>query len=231
MCHFLQYSLPCLGRSYVSFLQCLYLCFSIFHMGPYFRLAAVASILLAAYLTNVYILNSRSLKLMAVYRTVIAAPLVSWEETSKSKRLVSLSLSLRTLTSLHHKRSRRSLNTSYVPVKSCFLYIMEGRMQRTTLTNVWDNYTSYDADDVALVTQTSQDRIGRIQRLLEHWEGPVSLTIYVDLQKLPIFMQKVSQCPSLLTRQNIDLHLVANEGVCCVIDSISLSVITMVLTL
>ena len=95
----------------------------------------------------------------------------------------------------------------------CDQYILEGNMPRTVLPNVWGDLSTYDSDDVALITQTSHNRVERIQMFLDHWRGPISIAVNVDILDLALFFQKLNYCPSLFTRTNVDLHLVVQEGV------------------
>ena len=95
--------------------------------------------------------------------------------------------------------------------KPCDIYLFEGKTERAILTNVWEDMTSYDIDDVAIVTQVDQDRLARLQPLLDHWKGTLSVAIYVDLSDTGVFIQNLVKCPSLFWRHNIDLHIVARN--------------------
>lgn len=80
---------------------------------------------------------------------------------------------------------------------------------RTHLYYMDYSYTNIDNFDITLVLQLSIDRLQFLERLVEHWEGPLSAAIYLsdcDLTKLENFIQDWSD--TLSTRRNIGYHLV-----------------------
>ena len=143
----------------------------------------------------------------------------SWDEEVagiKRNKLKVLHETIDKLTALHkvHLEMKNSSgNLGKDSQRNCGSFYREANMPRTMLRNIWREYTSYDSDDVAVVTQTSQNRIGRIERLLNHWNGPVSVAICVDLEKKDEFFHNMEACPNIFTRQDVDLHLVVKEGV------------------
>ena len=74
-------------------------------------------------------------------------------------------------------------------------------------------YTSSDANDVTMVAQFSLDRLPILESILQHWKGPVSMTMYVTdteaLQLRPYF----KNVKEFQKRNNIAIHLVYKHGI------------------
>lgn len=73
------------------------------------------------------------------------------------------------------------------------------------------------ADDVALVTQFSMDRLVFFEAVLKYWAGPISAAVYCSDLELSQLLQHISLSKSFSSRSNIALHAVFKEGVsyCC----------------
>ena len=95
----------------------------------------------------------------------------------------------------------------------CWKYEKEARQERAIEAGIWRPLTDYNVSDVAIVTQLSPDKMSALERILGQWPGPVSVTVYVDLSKTPEALWEISRSALLLSRTNIDLHLVARRGV------------------
>lgn len=80
---------------------------------------------------------------------------------------------------------------------------------RTHLYYMDYSYNNIDDFDVTLVLQLSMDRLQFLERLVNHWEGPLSAAIYLsdcDVTKLESFTRDWSD--TLSSRKNIGYHLV-----------------------
>lgn len=67
--------------------------------------------------------------------------------------------------------------------------------------------------DVTLVAQLSMDRLQMIESLAKHWEGPISLALYMSDTEAQQFLSFVLSCETLASRNNIGYHVVYKEGV------------------
>lgn len=95
----------------------------------------------------------------------------------------------------------------------CASYRLDGKLKRLSIPNVWGDHTWYKEDDITLVTQLSADRLHILDLLLDYWPGPVSAAVYVELKDLSSLPKVIVQHLSLLTRDNVDLHIVLKAGV------------------
>ncbi|XP_063366135.1 xylosyl- and glucuronyltransferase LARGE2s-like [Cydia amplana] len=80
---------------------------------------------------------------------------------------------------------------------------------RTHLYYMDYSYTNADNFDVTLVLQLSMDRLQFLERLVKHWEGPLSAAIYLsdcEVGVLESFIKDFSD--TLSVRKNIGYHLV-----------------------
>ncbi|XP_047539098.1 xylosyl- and glucuronyltransferase LARGE2s-like [Vanessa atalanta] len=80
---------------------------------------------------------------------------------------------------------------------------------RTHLYYMDYNYINVDSFDVTLVLQLSMDRLQFLERLVKHWDGPLSAAIYLsdcEVTKLESFIRDWSS--TLSSRNNIGYHLV-----------------------
>ncbi|XP_063384625.1 xylosyl- and glucuronyltransferase LARGE2s-like isoform X2 [Cydia fagiglandana] len=80
---------------------------------------------------------------------------------------------------------------------------------RTHLYYMDYSYTNVDNFDVTLVLQLSMDRLQFLERLVKHWEGPLSAAIYLsdcEVGVLESFIKDFSD--TLSVRKNIGYHLV-----------------------
>eukprot|EP01135_Chromosphaera_perkinsii_P003929 Nk52_evm30s262 gene=Nk52_evmTU30s262 len=73
---------------------------------------------------------------------------------------------------------------------------------------------STEADnDVTLVTQMSAERFDVLPKLLYHWEGPISIAVYIMDSQVPDLMRHLDNIQrTLKQRKNIGLHLVYKQG-------------------
>lgn len=71
---------------------------------------------------------------------------------------------------------------------------------------------SSDGFDVTLVTQLSMDRLQMVELLCQHWEGPISLTLYLSDAEAQQFLLYALSSQLLSSRKNIGFHIVYKEG-------------------
>jgi len=76
----------------------------------------------------------------------------------------------------------------------------------------YDN-SSVSPTDVTLITQLSLDRLLMLERLCNHWPGPISVTLYMTDEEAYEFRRHVMRTPVLRFRRNIAYHIVYKEGV------------------
>ena len=79
-------------------------------------------------------------------------------------------------------------------------------------------YIDYDYDpdpegnDVTLVAQLSMDRLQMVESLCKHWDGPISLALYMSDSEVQQFYGYVMESETLRDRRNIGYHVVYREG-------------------
>ncbi|KAK6637777.1 Xylosyl- and glucuronyltransferase large2 [Polyplax serrata] len=76
----------------------------------------------------------------------------------------------------------------------------------------YDYEPSSDGADVTLVAQLSMDRLQMVENLLKHWEGPISLTLYMSDAEAQQFLNYALSSEILSSRKNIGYHIVYKEG-------------------
>ena len=95
----------------------------------------------------------------------------------------------------------------------CDVYDEDAKHRRFFIPSVWTEYLTVDPDGITLVTQLSFDRLHLIDLLIKHWLGPLSITIYVNIEQLQVFGRTLVTYPNLFERDNIDLHIAIESGV------------------
>uniref|UniRef100_A0A8D8SAD0 Glycosyltransferase-like protein LARGE2 n=1 Tax=Cacopsylla melanoneura TaxID=428564 RepID=A0A8D8SAD0_9HEMI len=76
----------------------------------------------------------------------------------------------------------------------------------------YDYESSSDGSDVTLVAQLSMDRLQMVELLFKHWEGPISLTLYMSDAEAQQFLSYAGNSEALRSRYNIGYHVVYKEG-------------------
>lgn len=71
---------------------------------------------------------------------------------------------------------------------------------------------SPDGNDVTLVAQLSMDRLQMVEALLEQWNGPVSLAMYMSDSEVQQFLGYAQASKTLSERKNIGYHIVYRDG-------------------
>uniref|UniRef100_A0A8C5WGS3 Xylosyl- and glucuronyltransferase LARGE2s n=1 Tax=Leptobrachium leishanense TaxID=445787 RepID=A0A8C5WGS3_9ANUR len=72
--------------------------------------------------------------------------------------------------------------------------------------------SSADPSDVTLVAQLSMDRLQMLELICRHWEGPMSLALYLSDAEAQQFLRYAQASEILQSRSNIGYHVVYKEG-------------------
>ncbi|XP_070814712.1 xylosyl- and glucuronyltransferase LARGE2s [Chaetodon trifascialis] len=74
-------------------------------------------------------------------------------------------------------------------------------------------YTPVEDDtDVTLVAQLSMDRLQMLEAICKHWEGPISLALYMSDAEAQQFLRYAQASEVLKNRKNVGYHIVYKEG-------------------
>ncbi|XP_030056704.1 xylosyl- and glucuronyltransferase LARGE2 isoform X2 [Microcaecilia unicolor] len=71
---------------------------------------------------------------------------------------------------------------------------------------------SAEEADVTLVAQLSMDRLQMLEMICKHWEGPMSLALYMSDAEAQQFLHYAQASELLKNRTNIGYHIVYREG-------------------
>ncbi|XP_062582087.1 xylosyl- and glucuronyltransferase LARGE1-like [Saccostrea cucullata] len=66
--------------------------------------------------------------------------------------------------------------------------------------------------DVTLVAQLSMDRLQMLELICKHWEGPISLALYMSDAEAQQFLRYAQDSEILMKRKNIGYHIVYKDG-------------------
>ncbi|KAA8580452.1 hypothetical protein FQN60_005987 [Etheostoma spectabile] len=69
-----------------------------------------------------------------------------------------------------------------------------------------------DNTDVTLVAQLSMDRLQMLEAICKHWEGPISLALYLSDAEAQQFLRYAQGSEVLMSRGNVGYHIVYKEG-------------------
>ena len=67
--------------------------------------------------------------------------------------------------------------------------------------------------DVTLIAQLSMDRLHMVEELCDHWEGPMSLSLYLSDSEADQFVHFAQNSDILKKRRNIGFHVVYKDKV------------------
>nr|CDS27883.1 glycosyltransferase protein LARGE2 [Hymenolepis microstoma] len=96
-------------------------------------------------------------------------------------------------------------------MRFCPLLRLELKLKRRILPFFFGSNSNITGD-VALVSQFTLDRLHRLEEIAAHWEGPMSLTVYITDREATILAEYLESSPVLSSRNNICIHLVFQEG-------------------
>ncbi|KAK1159685.1 LARGE xylosyl- and glucuronyltransferase 2-like isoform X1 [Acipenser oxyrinchus oxyrinchus] len=92
------------------------------------------------------------------------------------------------------------------------------RRERITMHRVHLYFLQYEytetqsGADVTLVAQLSMDRLQMLEAICKHWEGPISLALYMSDAEAQQFLRYAQASEVLKSRKNIGYHIVYKEG-------------------
>ncbi|XP_038556893.1 LARGE xylosyl- and glucuronyltransferase 2 [Micropterus salmoides] len=92
------------------------------------------------------------------------------------------------------------------------------RRERLTVHRVHLYFLQYeytpteDNTDVTLVAQLSMDRLQMLEAICKHWEGPISLALYMSDAEAQQFLRYAQASEVLKNRKNVGYHIVYKEG-------------------
>ncbi|XP_076450091.1 xylosyl- and glucuronyltransferase LARGE1-like [Babylonia areolata] len=84
-------------------------------------------------------------------------------------------------------------------------------VHRTHLYYLDYSYEPQD-DDVTLVAQLSMDRLQMLEMICRHWEGPISIALYMSDAEAQQFLRYALGSETLMSRKNIGYHIVYRDG-------------------
>lgn len=76
----------------------------------------------------------------------------------------------------------------------------------------YDYEPSPEGNDVTLVAQLSMDRLQMVEALCQHWEGPISLALFMSDSEVQQFLGYAQTSEILRERKNIGYHIVYRDG-------------------
>ncbi|KAM9860431.1 xylosyl- and glucuronyltransferase LARGE2s [Aulostomus maculatus] len=92
------------------------------------------------------------------------------------------------------------------------------RRERLTIHRVHLYFLQYeytpseDNTDITLVAQLSMDRLQMLEAICKHWEGPISLALYMSDAEAQQFLRYAQASEVLKNRKNVGYHIVYKEG-------------------
>lgn len=67
-------------------------------------------------------------------------------------------------------------------------------------------------NDVTLVAQLSMDRLQMLETICKHWEGPISIALYMSDAEAQQFLRYAQGSEILMKRKNIGYHMIFKDG-------------------
>ncbi|VDL60435.1 unnamed protein product [Hymenolepis diminuta] len=96
-------------------------------------------------------------------------------------------------------------------MKFCSLLRLELKFKRRIFPFFFGSNANITGD-VSLVSQLTLDRLHRLEEIAAHWEGPMSLAVYITDREAGILAEYLESSSFLISRNNICIHLVFQEG-------------------
>ena len=112
-----------------------------------------------------------------------------------------------------YRRYRRLQSESTVNLSLCAEYSKDAEHEQFYISQIWKNQLSIEPESITYVTQLTLNRLDLIDKIQEQWSGPLSVSIYLEIDEIVSFKEKMSSYPSVIERDNIDLHIVVATGV------------------
>lgn len=94
----------------------------------------------------------------------------------------------------------------------CYDFRREREMVHRTHLYYMDYSYEPQGDDVTLVAQLSMDRLQMLEMICRHWEGPISIALYMSDAEAQQFLRYALGSETLMSRKNIGYHIVYRDG-------------------
>ena len=117
----------------------------------------------------------------------------------------------------HRKNVKCSLTPLIVPSPSkkdpCKLFAWERWAHRRELPFLFGHsYTAKDEYDVSISTHLAPNRLNLLVQLIKHWDGPASVSIYVNDTEVEKVVNFIQNSGVLRDRTNVSYHLLFQVG-------------------
>ncbi|KAK2164281.1 hypothetical protein LSH36_66g01025 [Paralvinella palmiformis] len=99
--------------------------------------------------------------------------------------------------------------------RGCHEYERAAAMRRLIVPDILDHaqYISENSEFVSLIAHMTEDRLTQLDNLLQHWNGPVSIALYINIAHIKDFITRLLDIEGLQNREGVLLHVVPQEGV------------------
>nr|KAG5699408.1 hypothetical protein BaRGS_016254 [Batillaria attramentaria] len=94
----------------------------------------------------------------------------------------------------------------------CYDFRRERELVHRTHLYYMDYHYEPEGDDVTLVAQLSMDRLQMLEMICRHWEGPISIALYMSDAEAQQFLRYALGSETLMSRKNIGYHIVYRDG-------------------
>ena len=95
----------------------------------------------------------------------------------------------------------------------CTEYTTDAKHEKFYISQIWKNELSIEPGSVTYVTQLTMSRLNLIDKIQEQWSGALSISIYLEIDEILSFKEKLLYYSSVIERDNIDFHIVLATGV------------------
>ena len=112
-----------------------------------------------------------------------------------------------------YRRYKRFQLETTANLSLCAEYRKDAEREQFYISQIWKNELSIEPESITYVTQLTLNRLYLIDKIQEQWSGPLSVSLYLDIDEVLSFKEKLSYYPSVIERDNIDLHIVLATGV------------------
>ena len=114
-----------------------------------------------------------------------------------------------------YKRYKQLLSSYYktMNASTCTIYNADSILEKFYISSIWNNELSFDPHSITLVSQLTLNRFHLIELLMKHWEGPISLSLYIDIDEISVVFDKFLSSISILESDKIDFHFVVGTAV------------------
>ena len=96
---------------------------------------------------------------------------------------------------------------------TCNTYNMDATRTQISVSSIWKDYLDVRYDDVTMIVQLTMDSIKLLEIHAEFWSGPMSVSLYANVDELDTLAETLAKMTMVIKRNNIDLHIVLQVGV------------------